>query len=165
MLKIVDGKEPGSRATQRTPVKLGARTPGFVEVVDGLALGDMVVTAGQQRIQKDGTLVRVVELGKPGNGASPSPSPACAASGAAGTMGAASAGSAVAAADAPVPTAADTASGPRAAAQPMAAAPVAATTTTAASPNAVVAPLPGPNPCQPAGTPSRAPQGSPRHPA
>ncbi|WP_010457947.1 efflux RND transporter periplasmic adaptor subunit [Acidovorax radicis] len=166
VLKIVDGKEPGSRATQRTPVKLGARTPGFVEVVDGLALGDMVVTAGQQRIQKDGTVVRVVELGKPGNGASPSPSPARAASGAAGAMGAASAGSAVAAADAPVPTAADTASGPRAAAQPMAAAPVAAaTTTTAASPNAVVAPLPGPNPCQPAGTPSRAPQGSPRHPA
>ena len=87
VFKIVDGKEPGSRVARRTPVKLGARTPGFVEVVDGLAMGDVVVTAGQQRIQKDGTPVRVVELGKPGkqsNGGAPSPARAAASAGAAG---------------------------------------------------------------------------------
>ena len=116
VLKIVDGKEPGSRVVRRTPVTLGARTPGFVEVVEGLAVGDMVVAAGQQRIQQDGTAVRVVELGKPGHG------------------------------DAPAP------------AQPSAAA---AAPPAAASVHAVVAPLPGPNPCQSAGTPGRTPQDGP----
>lgn len=171
VFKIVDGKEPGSRVARRTPVKLGARTPGFVEVVDGLAMGDVVVTAGQQRIQKDGTPVRVVELGKPGkqsNGGAPSPARAAASAGAAGADRAAGA---VAPTDAPAPTGAGSASSPRAAAQPMATAPVAnaataaAATATAASANAVVAPLPGPSPCQLAGRPGRAPQGSPRHPA
>ncbi|WP_298211255.1 efflux RND transporter periplasmic adaptor subunit [Acidovorax sp.] len=73
VLKIVDGKEPGTRVTRRTPVKLGARIPGVVEVVEGLNAGDWVVAAGQQRIRKDGTEVRVVELGKQGDGAAPSP--------------------------------------------------------------------------------------------
>ena len=63
VFKVVDGKEPGSRVVRRTAVKLGGRTPGFVEVVEGLAMGDLVVTAGQQRLQKDGTAVRVVEMG------------------------------------------------------------------------------------------------------
>ena len=44
-----------------------------VEVLDGLSAGDLVVTAGQQRIRKDGTEVRVVELGKQGNGGTAAP--------------------------------------------------------------------------------------------
>ncbi|MCZ8094552.1 MAG: efflux RND transporter periplasmic adaptor subunit [Acidovorax sp.] len=64
VLRIVPGKEEGSKIAKRTPVRLGARTPGFVEVVEGLAAGDVVVTAGQQRLQRDGLAVRVVELGQ-----------------------------------------------------------------------------------------------------
>lgn len=64
VLRIVPGKEEGSKIAKRTPVRLGARTPGFVEVVDGLAPGDVVVTAGQQRLARDGLAVRVVELGQ-----------------------------------------------------------------------------------------------------
>jgi membrane fusion protein, multidrug efflux system len=36
-----------------------------VEIVEGVALGDTVVVAGQQRLQKDGSPLRIVELGKP----------------------------------------------------------------------------------------------------
>jgi membrane fusion protein (multidrug efflux system) len=64
VLRIVPGKEEGSKIAKRTPVRLGARTPGFVEVVEGLAAGDVVVTAGQQRLPRDGLAVRVVELGQ-----------------------------------------------------------------------------------------------------
>lgn len=70
VLRVVAGTEEGSQVAKRTPVRLGARTPGFVEVVEGLAPGDVVVTAGQQRVQRDGTAVRVVELGQPSAGRS-----------------------------------------------------------------------------------------------
>ncbi|PKO40313.1 MAG: efflux transporter periplasmic adaptor subunit [Betaproteobacteria bacterium HGW-Betaproteobacteria-3] len=45
--------------TQRVEVKVGLRRPGHIEIVEGLQAGDTVVTAGHQRIQRDGTLVRV----------------------------------------------------------------------------------------------------------
>ena len=70
VLRVVAGTEEGSQVATRTPVRLGARTPGFVEVVEGLAPGDVVVTAGQQRLQRDGMAVRVVELGQPSAGRS-----------------------------------------------------------------------------------------------
>ena len=70
VLRVVAGPEEGSQVAKRTTVRLGARTPGFVEVVEGLAPGDVVVTAGQQRLQRDGTAVRVVELGQPSAGRS-----------------------------------------------------------------------------------------------
>ena len=70
VLRVVAGTEEGSQVAKRTPVRLGARTPGFVEVVEGLAPGDVVVTAGQQRLQRDGIAVRVVELGQPSAGRS-----------------------------------------------------------------------------------------------
>ncbi|MEO8546303.1 MAG: hypothetical protein ABI434_22140, partial [Burkholderiaceae bacterium] len=50
----------------RQEVKLGARQLGKVEVVEGLAEGETVVVAGQQRLQRDGTALRIVELGRPG---------------------------------------------------------------------------------------------------
>ena len=57
--------------SQRVEVKLGMRRSGQVEITDGLAEGDTVVVAGQQRLQKDGSPLRVVELGRgPANAAS-----------------------------------------------------------------------------------------------
>ena len=70
VLRVVAGPEEGSQVAKRTPVRLGARTPGFVEVVEGLSPMDVVVTAGQQRLQRDGMAVRVVELGQPSAGRS-----------------------------------------------------------------------------------------------
>jgi membrane fusion protein (multidrug efflux system) len=66
--------------SQRQEVTLGVRRQGKVEIVQGVGLGDTVVVAGQQRLQKDGSPVRVVELGRgPGRAAS-APVPAAPAS-------------------------------------------------------------------------------------
>lgn len=51
--------------SMRQEVKLGVRRQGKVEITDGLTEGQTVVLAGQQRLQKDGTPLRVVELGRP----------------------------------------------------------------------------------------------------
>jgi membrane fusion protein, multidrug efflux system len=114
VLRIVAGKDEGSKVAKRTPVRLGARTPGFVEVVEGLSPGDVVVTAGQQRLPRDGMAVRVVELGQPAAEGKPAAA-AQAASAPASAMAAASAATAqpnaaaasaavVSAASAPQPT-------------------------------------------------------------
>ena len=145
VLKVVEGKEPGSKVTRRTPVQLGVRSPGWVEVVDGLSAGDLVVTAGQQRIRKDGTEVRVVELGKQGNGgaAAPAARPASGASGAAGGVGP----KAAAVADAPAPSTS---------AAPASPSPVTAPSVPSAmAVRSEAQPLPGPNPCQLAGSSTR----------
>ncbi|MDD2547608.1 MAG: efflux RND transporter periplasmic adaptor subunit [Burkholderiaceae bacterium] len=63
VLKLVEGKDPEGKVAKRTPVVLGARLPGFVEVLEGLMTGDLVATAGQQRVQRDGMAVRVVKVG------------------------------------------------------------------------------------------------------
>lgn len=49
----------------RQEVKLGARQLGKVEITEGLAEGETVVVAGQQRLQRDGSALRIVELGRP----------------------------------------------------------------------------------------------------
>ena len=66
--------------SMRQEVKLGVRRQGKVEIVEGLSAGDTVVVAGQQRLQKDGSPVRIVELGKPAGKASGVQNPASAAS-------------------------------------------------------------------------------------
>jgi membrane fusion protein (multidrug efflux system) len=58
--KIVDGK------AMRTEVKTGLRRAAKVEIVQGLQLGDTVVTAGQIRLSKDGTVVRIAQNGPNG---------------------------------------------------------------------------------------------------
>jgi membrane fusion protein (multidrug efflux system) len=68
VIKLLDGPTAQTRTTQRVEVRLGLRSPGKVEVLDGLAPGDTVVRAGQQRIQKDGTVVTVVDLANGGSG-------------------------------------------------------------------------------------------------
>ena len=57
--------------SHRQEVKLGARRAGKVEVTDGLSEGQTVVVAGQQRLQRDGTALRVVELGRPPQAGAP----------------------------------------------------------------------------------------------
>lgn len=52
----------GQKITQRVEVKVGLRSPGRVEVLEGLSPGDTVITAGQQRVQKDGTRVSVMAV-------------------------------------------------------------------------------------------------------
>jgi RND family efflux transporter MFP subunit len=91
--------------SKRVEVTIGIRRPGQVEILTGLAEGDTVVLAGQQRLQKDGTAVRVVELGRPGGAGKP-PAP-----GAPANPGAAAPGNPAAApAAAPAPAAPDAAS-------------------------------------------------------
>ncbi|MGE0496363.1 MAG: efflux RND transporter periplasmic adaptor subunit [Ramlibacter sp.] len=82
VIRLVEGPDRDSKLAQRVEVKVGIRQPGRVEIVQGLEPGDLVVTAGQQRVQKDGMAVRVVELNKPGNGAGPGASKAPAGAGA-----------------------------------------------------------------------------------
>jgi len=85
VVKVVAGEKPETLVSERVPVKVGLRQPGKVEIMEGLAAGDTVVTAGHQRLQKDGTAVRVVDLpqpagGKPEGGAGQASAPAAGAS-------------------------------------------------------------------------------------
>ena len=68
VVKVVQGDKPDARMSERVAVKVGLRLPGKVEILEGLSPGDTVVTAGHQRLQKDGTAVRVVDLSQPGGG-------------------------------------------------------------------------------------------------
>ncbi|TFZ08081.1 efflux RND transporter periplasmic adaptor subunit [Ramlibacter humi] len=70
VIRLVDGPDQDSKIAQRVEVKVGIRRPGRVEITEGLQPGDVVVTAGQQRVQKDGTPVRVLDLNKGGAGGS-----------------------------------------------------------------------------------------------
>jgi membrane fusion protein, multidrug efflux system len=91
VIRLVDGPDQDTKLAQRVDVKVGMRLPGRVEITDGLQPGDMVVVAGQQRVQKDGMPVRVVDLNRP------------AANGLASASGAPSAGAAPAGISARVP--------------------------------------------------------------
>lgn len=61
VIRLVPGPD-GALVSQRVEVKLGLRRPGQVEILEGVQEGDTVVTAGQQRLQRDGTAVQVLEL-------------------------------------------------------------------------------------------------------
>ena len=126
VIKVVPGDKPDTLVAQRVAVKTGVRQPGKVEITEGLEAGDTVVTAGQQRLQKDGTPVRVIDLAAGARGPNAAASaPAVAASGAAFAATSAAAGQTPApAADKPAPA--------------RAASPVAPATAAPA----------GPNPCQ-----------------
>ena len=58
VFKVVDGK------ALVTKVKLGVRRAAQVEIIDGLAVGDVVVTAGQLKL-RDGAPVRAIGEGAP----------------------------------------------------------------------------------------------------
>ena len=82
VFKLVDG--PGGKLAQRIEAHVGLRLPGKAELLDGVAAGDKVVTAGQARLRGEKTPVRVVDIERPQR-------PASAASGAASAASAASA--------------------------------------------------------------------------
>jgi membrane fusion protein (multidrug efflux system) len=63
VFKVVDG------AARRVPVKIGVRRDAMVEVVQGLAAGDQVVTAGM-RLSRDGQPVRVLATAAGASGSS-----------------------------------------------------------------------------------------------
>ena len=67
VFKIVDGK------SQRVAVKIGARQNGKVEIKEGVVDGETIIVAGQQRLNRDGTVVKVSEGrgGKPPEGGKP----------------------------------------------------------------------------------------------
>jgi len=79
VVKVVPGDKPDTLVSQRVAVKVGLRQPGKVEILEGLGLDDTVVVAGHQRLQKEGTPVRVVDMSRPGGG-KPAAGPAAAAS-------------------------------------------------------------------------------------
>jgi membrane fusion protein (multidrug efflux system) len=56
-----DGGAP-ALVSQRLEARLGVRLAGKVEILQGLAPGDLVVTAGQARLQRDGSPLRVIDL-------------------------------------------------------------------------------------------------------
>ena len=70
VFRLVDEGEGDARkrVSRRTEVQLGVRRGPQVQVMSGLSVGDTVVVAGQQRLQKDGTPVRVVDMSRPGGG-------------------------------------------------------------------------------------------------
>jgi membrane fusion protein, multidrug efflux system len=84
VIRLVDGPDQDTRIAQRVEVKVGMRRPGRVEITEGLQPGDVVVTAGQQRIQKDGMPVRVIDLSRAAAG---TPASSAAASAPAGPNG------------------------------------------------------------------------------
>jgi membrane fusion protein (multidrug efflux system) len=57
----------------RQEVTLGVRQQGKVQIFEGLTEGETVVVAGQQRLQRDGTPLRIVVLGRPAQGATSAP--------------------------------------------------------------------------------------------
>ncbi|MCA3237822.1 MAG: efflux RND transporter periplasmic adaptor subunit [Curvibacter sp.] len=65
VIKLVPGADQDTLVSQRVEVKLGIRRPGQVEIVEGVKDGETVVIAGQQRLQRDGSPVRVLELNRP----------------------------------------------------------------------------------------------------
>ena len=61
VIKLLQGPDAQTRITQRAEVQVGLRSPGRIEIVQGLEVGDTVVTAGQQRVTRDGMVVSVIE--------------------------------------------------------------------------------------------------------
>ncbi|MEZ0306645.1 MAG: efflux RND transporter periplasmic adaptor subunit, partial [Ramlibacter sp.] len=132
VIKLVDGPDQDTKIAQRVEVKVGIRRPGRVEIVEGLQAGDVVVTAGQQRVQKDGMPVRVLDLNRPAGGGRQAASATAAASGTAPAPTAESNGMAAAG---PAPRADASAAKPAAAPAP------------ALSARLPAPKLDGPNPC------------------
>ena len=97
VVRLTDGPDGETKTTQRVEVRVGLRSPGRVEILSGLERNDVVVVAGHQRIQRDGTVVRVVDVSRgQGGGAGGNRGGREAAAGAAGAVGAASGASAAA---------------------------------------------------------------------
>ena len=62
VIRLLPGPSAQTRTTLRVEVKVGLRRPGKVEILEGLEADDSVVASGQQRVQKDGTVVTVLDM-------------------------------------------------------------------------------------------------------
>ena len=63
--KVIDGPD-GAKLAQRVEARIGLRLPGKVELLEGAAAGDTVITAGQARLERgDMQPVRVIDLARP----------------------------------------------------------------------------------------------------
>ena len=66
VFKLVDAAD-GKKVAQRVDARIGLRLPGKVEILEGLKVGDTVVTAGHERLLRGNNLpVRVIDLAKAG---------------------------------------------------------------------------------------------------
>lgn len=66
LFKVVENPE-GQRVSQRLQAQVGVRQAGRVEILEGLAAGDTVVTAGHARLLRGTALpVRVIDLAQAG---------------------------------------------------------------------------------------------------
>lgn len=82
LVRVVDdGRGPVSRKLE---ARIGLRVPGRVEILEGVAAGDIVVTAGQAPLlAADGRALKIVDVDAPGSRAAPAATaPAAAADGA-----------------------------------------------------------------------------------
>jgi membrane fusion protein, multidrug efflux system len=62
---VVDGPD-GQKVSRRVEAQVGMRLPGKVELLGGVAAGDVIVTAGQSRLLRGDALpLQVVDLAKP----------------------------------------------------------------------------------------------------
>jgi membrane fusion protein, multidrug efflux system len=83
LIKVIDG--PAAKMSQRIEARLGLRVAGKVEVLEGLAANDLVVTAGQARLMRgESQALKIVEVGSGAGQTGASEKPAAAASGAGG---------------------------------------------------------------------------------
>lgn len=88
LIKVVDGAQ--GKVSQRLEARIGVRVPGKVEILNGVAEGDVVVTAGQGRLLRgDGLPVRVVDLADVGRARGAAGAGRAPSGGAAGASGAA----------------------------------------------------------------------------
>jgi membrane fusion protein, multidrug efflux system len=78
LFTVVDGAG-GQKVSRRIDAQVGMRLPGKVELLGGVAAGDVVVTAGQSRLLRGDALpLRVVDLANPAAGAPARPAAASA---------------------------------------------------------------------------------------
>jgi membrane fusion protein (multidrug efflux system) len=71
LVKVVPGPG-GAQVSQRLEAQVGRRLPGKAEILAGLAVGDLVVTAGHARLLRaDGQVLKIVEVGRPDEALAP----------------------------------------------------------------------------------------------
>jgi membrane fusion protein (multidrug efflux system) len=71
LYKVIDGAN-GGKVAQRVEARLGLRLPGKVELLEGVAAGDVIITAGQSRLERgDLQPVRVIDLTRPAGASRP----------------------------------------------------------------------------------------------
>lgn len=70
LFKVAEG--PDGKVARRLEARIGLRLPGKVEVLDGLAPGELVVTAGQARLTRgDVVPIKVVDISRAGAARAP----------------------------------------------------------------------------------------------